>query len=193
VTVVSTIRVPPSSGWSSPSAAFLDYLTDEDEANTIRRNVGNHPPIVMASHARSPSPQTQRHYNIKSRNVQFILPPLNKSTATLWHYLDLSVPCSCSTGIFFCVLRKHSYIRGRLWTTDLWECCTMLTTLTQRLSVSLWTPCLYLLKPLCRAIGRPAAIHNLAPRCSEFRRRVATILRRGWMHSGAAAVARTTV
>jgi len=57
----------------SPSAAFLDELTVEDEATTIRQNVSNHTPSVKASQVSSPNTQTQCHYNIKSHNVQYVL------------------------------------------------------------------------------------------------------------------------
>ena len=117
---VSIIRVPPSSGSISPSAAFLDYLTVECEATTIRRNVGNHPPSDKSSHARTPNAQTQRHYKIKSRNIEFVLPPLNKfcrHTVTLHCH-----KCSVIRSTVFCVLMKSPCISGRLWTCDLWQC-----------------------------------------------------------------------
>jgi hypothetical protein len=55
VPAVWIIRLPQSSGSSSPNTAFLEYLNDEDEATTLRRNFGNHPPSVTASLARSPN------------------------------------------------------------------------------------------------------------------------------------------
>ena len=114
---VSIITVPPSSGSSSPlQPSWTNWPLKKKLLRYVETSVTTH----IASQARSPNPQTQRHYNIKSRNVQFVLPPLNKFCR---HTVTLPChKCSVLQQYVFCVLRKHPCIRDRQWTCDLWQC-----------------------------------------------------------------------